>query len=360
MNNDVKLFSPGPTPIAQTPLKALSLPPLHHRSAEFTQILKDCMGLLKIFFDEEHLVVFPSTGSGGLEASIVNFLKADDTVICLDGGKFGQRWANILNAYNIPHHVHSFDWGESPNLNEVSKLLKTHQPKALYVQACETSTATMYEIKPLAQLIKDHSPHTLLIVDGVTAVGAYELSMKDNSIDVLITGSQKALGLPVGLSFLGFSEKAHKAAKESNLPKFYFDILKELKALKSGTTVFSSPTQTWRALHAELTHLKNTGLDTKFKICLNLQKIVFTWAKENNLQIFSKSPSPSVTALLLPDNMSASKIQKALITKGYYIAKGQGDYSDKLLRIGHMANISEAEMNEFLNILSETLKELGY
>ncbi len=360
MNTQIKLFSPGPTPIAQNPLEALSTPPLHHRSAEFTEILKETLSLLKVLFDEEHLVVFPSTGSGGLEASITNFLKKDDFAVCLDGGKFGERWSDILTAYGLKHEVHKFSWGETPNLDEVSALLKQHHPRALYMQACETSTGTMYDIKPIAKLIKENSPETLLVVDGVTAVGAYELSMKDNSIDVLITGSQKALGLPVGLSFLGFSKKAETAALESDIPKFYFDVIKELKALSKGTTVFSSPTQVWRALHAELKTLQGNSLSDKYKTCLTLQKTVHDWVQKNSdykLELFATNPSPSLTAILLPDHLSASKIQKSLIEKSYYIAKGQGDYSDKLLRIGHMANITKEEMDTFLSVLTETLKE---
>ncbi len=361
MNNRIKLFSPGPTPIAQTPLKALSAPPLHHRSAEFTEILKESLELLKIFFDEEHLAVFSSTGSGGLEASIVNFLKKDDFALCLDGGKFGERWSEVLTAYGLKHETHKFSWGETPNLKEIEILLKKHQPKALYMQACETSTGTSYDIKPIASLIKTHSPKTLLIVDGVTAVGAYPLPMKENSIDVLITGSQKALGLPVGLSFLGFSEKAKMSAEKSDIPKFYFDALKELKALSKGTTVFSSPTQIWRALHAELQTLDEDSLSRKHEACLSLQKTVHDWVLKNSkthqLELFSKNPSPSLTAILLPEHLSASSIQKDLIKKDYYIAKGQGEFSDRLLRIGHMANLTKSDMKIFLDVLAETLKE---
>ncbi len=364
MNHNIKLFSPGPAPIASIPLSVLSAPPLHHRSVEFSAILKETLELLKVFFDEEYLVIFPSTGSGGLEASVVNFLKKDDFVISLDGGKFGQRWSKLLHAYSIDHEVYKFPWGETPSPTHVRVLLKKHKPKAFFMQACETSTGTCFNVGEIAKLIKAHSPQTLLIVDGITAVGSYELSMKENSIDVLINGSQKALGLPTGLSFVGFSKKAKDLAHESNLPKFYFNILNELKALLKGTTVFSSPTQVWRALHLQLQSIKNTGLSLKYMNSLSLQKIILNWVLKNHeglkIKIFSKNPSPSLTAILLPDTLSASKIQKALLQQGYYIATGQDHYSDKLLRIGHMANLKESDMYDFLVVLEKTLKDQSH
>ncbi len=364
MNHNIKLFCPGPTPIAPIPLNALSAPPLHHRSAEFSALLKETLKLLKIFFDEEYLVIFPSTGSGGLEASVVNFLKKDDFVISLDGGKFGERWSKLLHTYNIKHEVYKFLWGETPDPAYVKMLLKKYKPKALFMQACETSTGTFFNVGQIAKLIKAYSPQTLLIVDGITAVGSYALSMKENSIDVLINGSQKALGLPTGLSFIGFSKKAKNSAHESNIPKFYFNILNELKALLKGTTVFSSPTQIWRALYLELKNIKNTGVALKYTNSLSLQKIILNWILKNHkdlkIKIFSKNPSPSLTAILLANTLSASKIQKALIQQGYYIAIGQDDYSDKLLRIGHMANLTESDMYDFLAVLEKTLKDQSH
>lgn len=354
----IKLFSPGPTPLSTESIKAISAPPIHHRSDDFKMIIKESMELLKNYFDEEHIAVFPSTGSGSLEASVVNFMKSSDSALCLDGGKFGARWADILKAYNIKHHVYKFNWGETPDLEKVEELLMTHKPQALCMQACETSTGTMYDVAAVSALIKKTSPETMLVVDGVTAVGAYKLSMTDSSIDVLIAGSQKALGLPVGLSFLGFSKKAQLAATKSDLPKYYFNALKEEAALKKGTTVFSSPTQVWSALHTELKKNQAKGIENKFEESKKLQELLHSWALDNSIELFSKNPSLSLTALKTPAGMSAGAIQKALNDKGYYIAKGQDEYADKIIRIGHMANISFDEMKTFLSVLKETLKEL--
>jgi aspartate aminotransferase-like enzyme len=360
LNTPAKLFSPGPTPLSQSVLEALSSAPLHHRSTEFKIILKESLKDLKLLFDEEHISVFTSTGTGALEASVVNFMSSKDTVLTVDGGKFGERWSEILSAYKIKHETYKIKWGTTPDLQELRSLLLKQKPSALCLQACETSTGTAYPINKISKLLKEASPKTLLIIDGVTAVGAYDLSMKENNIDVLISGSQKALGLPVGLSFMGFSTRAFEKAKTSDIPKYYFDVIKELKNLEKSTTWFSSPTQLWQGLHAELRELKSKGLQFKYDECLALQKILHNWAKENQLSLFSKSPSPSLTALVLPNNLSAAVVQKKMIEKGFYLATGQDDYKDKLLRIGHMANITPKEMKDFLEVLTATLKEMGH
>jgi aspartate aminotransferase-like enzyme len=352
-----KLFSPGPTPLSKETLEILSEPPIHHRSKAFKAVVQESMKLLKKIFDEEHIIAFPATGSGSLEASVVNFLNQNDHALYLDGGKFGARWGKIFEAYKISNTSVDFEWGSCPPEEKVNEALIKTKPQAVFMQACETSTGTAYDIESISKMIRSCCPESLLIVDGVTAVGAYEVSMKKLGVDVLITGSQKALGLPVGLSFMSFSDRAKQKSLNSDLPKFYFNALKELDALNKGTTVFSSPTQVWRALHLEL-----QKLDTKkkYELCEALKMKIHNWAKENNIELFSKRPSSSLTALLMPSDISAKKVQKLLLDKGYYVATGQDQYSDRLIRIGHMANLNEDEMGELLLALKNSLKELGH
>ena len=191
-------------------------------------------------------------------------------------------------------------------------------------------------------------------MDGITAVGAYPISMKENGIDVLISGSQKALGLPVGLSLIGFSERARTKALESGLPKFYFDVLTELKNLKAGTTTWSTPTQLWQGLLIELKRLSNTGaLKEKFELNLKAQNMILDWTKDSCFSLFSESPSPSLTALIAPEGLSTKVIQKRLIDQGYFVGAGQGDFTDKLIRIGHMANVDLDELKLLLGLLKE-------
>lgn len=360
MNSPIKLFSPGPTPLSESVLEALSAAPLHHRSIEFEKIVHESLNDLKLLFDEKHLAVFTSTGTGALEASVVNFLNSHDSALTIDGGKFGERWSEILSSYKIQHQTYKVSWGEAPETNKLKRLLSELKPTALCFQACETSTGTAFPLEQISQAVKETSPETMMIVDGVTAVGAYPLSMKKLGVDVLVTGSQKALGLPVGLSFIACSERAFKKAKASDLPKYYFNLLKEIEKQSKNTTWFSSPTQLWRALSVELKKLRGLGLEKKYLECKKVQGVVHDWVKENNLKLFSTHPSPSLTAVLLPEHINASDVQKKMTAKGFYLAIGQADFKEKLLRIGHMANISVPEMKNFLNELSICLKELGH
>ena len=354
--NTPKLFSPGPTPLSQDVLNELGRqPPLHHRSEVFKKVLKQAHALFSLLFDEEHSIAFASTGTGGLEASVVNFMDFKDHVLVLNAGKFGERWGNICKVYGISYQNFVTPWGQKPNLESLKKRIQTRPPSAFCIQACETSTGTVHDLKTIKEILPEDC---LLLVDGITAVGAYSLSMKENGIDVLISGSQKALGLPVGLSLLGFSERARKCAEESNLPKFYFDVLTELKNLKTGTTTWSAPTQLWQGLLKELKKLSEPGgLEKKYKLNLQAQNMILQWSKESCFSIFSENPSPSLTALLAPQGLSTKVIQNRLIDRGYFVSAGQGDFKEKLIRIGHMTNVDLEDLKVLLDLLKEISEE---
>ena len=351
MKTAAKLFSPGPTPLSQEVLDELGDLPLHHRSKAFKEILKKAYSLFPILFDEKHSVAFPSTGTGGLEASIVNFMDYKDHILALNAGKFGERWGKICKAYGLSYQSFVTPWGQKPHIENLKKTIQTQHPSAFCIQACETSTGTDYDLKTIKELLpKD----CLFIVDGITAVGAYPLSMKENGIDVLISGSQKALGLPVGLSLIGFSERAKKRAEKSSLPKFYFDVLRELKNLKSGTTTWSTPTQVWQALLIELEKLtKPKGLIQKYELNYRAQKMILEWIEDSCFELFSENPSLSLTALLAPQKLSAKAVQKRLLEKDYFVSTGQGDFTDKLIRIGHMANVDLEDLKILLDLLKK-------
>ncbi len=352
----ITLFSPGPVPMSEISLKIMGTPPIHHRSKSFAQSLKNAHCSLSGLLGTPHCLAFTSTGSGGLESSIVNTLSNTDKALCIEGGKFGERWKEILKAYGVKHDFISFKWGKTPPLDQIKEQLLTNKYKAVFIQACETSTGTRYSIKEISKLIKDFSPESLLVVDGITAVGAYPISVADDQIDVLITGSQKALSLATGMSFVGLSDKALKACERSNLPKYYFNYLEELKCLKNGTTRFSSPTQLWLCLEEELKSFNN--LEEKHNHTLRLQKMMIDWCRQEGLELFSSNPSPSLTAVYCPKDISLSDLRTEILNQGYFIAGGQGEYTNSLFRVGHMGHISLSLMEDFLKVFSKVLKKL--
>ena len=231
------LLTPGPVNLTSQTRRELSNPALHHRALEFERILKSVGKKLQDFFQtSQPVLILNSSGTGAMEAAITNTCSPGDSVLFLCAGKFGQRWRDMGKAYNL--HVNSLEapLGETIPIEKIRHFLqKKSKTRALFVQACETSTATNQPVKELGQLLRKY-PETLLIVDGITGLGAMELNMDKWGIDVLIGGSQKSFQLPAGLAFIALSAKAWKRQAKSQCPKYYFDLLREKQAMEKRQT----------------------------------------------------------------------------------------------------------------------------
>lgn len=332
----------------------------HHRTPEFKEVVETTLPLLQKLLDCKKAAAFASTGTGGLEAALVNFLSKGEKLLYLDAGKFGERWGQIGNCYSIETIPYKIPWGAQPDFTKLESLLKTHQPAAFGIQSCETSTGTEYPLKEISQLIHRVSPETLILVDGITATGALDIGIQSHGIDALVGGSQKALGLATGLSFLGISERAFEKACQTDTPRFYFDIRLELDSYKKGITRFSSPVQLWMTLQKQLEILFEEGLEKRLQRNIEIRDHILSWAKSHNLEPFSKSPSPSVTALLTPPSLPSNELISKVKEKGFLMANGQDGYKNKIFRIGHLGNVSLEEVTELLKAIEDSLKELGH
>lgn len=258
-----KLMTPGPVPVAEWVLKELAEPVLHHRTPEFSEILQRVFDNLKtIFCTKEPCLVLNSSGTGAMEAAMINTVKRGEDVLVIDSGKFGNRWYEMAQAHGYKCHHLVFEWGKPIDVSLVKKTLKTHpEIKAIFCQASETSTGSLLPVENLANLTKDTS--TLLIVDGITAVGCMPIPMDEWGIDILISGSQKALMLPTGLSFIAASQKAWTAI-ETVAPQqsYYWNLVEERKACLKSQTHFSSSVSLIRALDAVLLSISKQGLQS--------------------------------------------------------------------------------------------------
>ncbi len=362
LDDQYRLMAPGPVKISRQVREALALPMVHHRTPIFTKELKNCLSLLKNFFQtKQPVMMIPSTGSGGMEAAIVNTFSPGDSVAVVVSGKFGQRWADIARVYNLNVHAIDVSWGEAVDPDQVEKILSSHpEIKGVLTQACETSTATWHPIKELAS-IANSKKNTLFIVDGITAVGCAPLPFDQWGIDVLVAGSQKALALPTGLSFVCLSERAWKAHAQSKCPKYYFNLLKERQANEKGQTFFSSAVSHIRALSIFLNHVEKSGLEALIRRTGNLSQCTRKAAEDLGLEIFSKSPSPSVTALRVPQNIDGTKLRLHMETQyNVTVMGGQDHLKGKILRIGHMGDISNNDQLATLEALALSLKEIGH
>lgn len=347
------LFSPGPTLVSPQTLQVLSQPTGHHRTSEFKAEFRLTLELLKrLFQTQQHVFCLTCSGTGAMEASVVNFLDPKEKVLFYNAGKFGERWGQLAQCYGLQTTEFRQDWGQAFDLETFEEHLRTQPYSAFFIQACETSTATAQPMAEISKSLKKLQPDCLLIVDGITAVGAYDLPMDKLGIDVLVSGSQKALGLPTGLAFLGVSERALNKMQTVTQPRFYFDLRKEKQANDHDTTNFSTPVAQILALKFKLDFIFSKGLKNYFTKIQLLQQSTLSFLKDFGCLIYSSNPSPSLTAFYLPERHNTDEFQKNLKADGLYFAGGQDELKGQVLRWGHMGDISIADQGAAYKIFA--------
>ena len=353
------MLTPGPVPAPSAVLKKLAEPFIHHRSSLFISIFKETRLLLKkVFHTRQDVLILNSSGTGAMSAALLNTLSAKDTVLVLSAGKFGERWIEMAKAYNLKVLTVQAPYGQAISVQQVKKILSQNQSiRAVLVQASETSTGVLHPVRELALLVKKrHS--TVFIVDAISALGAVDIYMDKWGIDVLIGGSQKFFCLPAGLSFIALSPKAWRFREKARLPLYYFDLKKERVAQEKGQTVFSTNVSAIRALHLFLTPLKKTdGLHKKRLKIKHLSQITQQFCQKEGLKIFGSPASPALTCIALPKHIDGVKLknrmeQKHRITLG----GGQGKLKGRIIRVGHLGDISLKDLKRSLKCLLKEIK----
>lgn len=358
--SDYSLLAPGPVNIHPLVRNCLAEPMIHHRTPEFDKILaRVLVGLKNIFQTEQAVYLHTSTGSGGMESLLVNVLSKGDKVLAIVSGKFGERWAEMAQYFGAEVTVLTVPWGEAVDIKAVeAHLQRNPETRAVLCQACETSTAVAHPIEDLGRIVSGY-PQTLLLVDGITALGAYPLPMDKWHIDGIVAGSQKAFMLPTGLSFVAFSKKAQSFIETADFPRFYFDIRKEIKANKNGETFFSSNVALTKALDVVLKLIEEKSLDKHFEQIRRRAEFTRTYAQKLGFTLYAQSPSDSVTALVVPPTIDGQKLRLHLEQKyNITIMGGQDQAKGKIIRIGHMGYIQDHEMHRLIEKLGQSLEDL--
>ncbi len=354
------LLAPGPVQLHPEVQKILSLPMIHHRTPEFDQILKSVLADLKtLFVTNEKVFILTSTGSGGMEALLINVIKPQSKVLAIISGKFGERWAEMAEVFGAKVHKLNVPWGSAVNPNDVKKFLDENpDTEIVMTQACETSTASVHPIQELANIVA--KTKALFLVDAITALGAMPLPMDQWQIDGLVAGSQKAIMLPTGLSLISFSQKAWQVIKANPTPRYYFDVRRELVANDKGETFFSSNVTLIRALAFVLKDIKTQGLEGLYKTIKRRADYTRTMTKTLNLEVYSKAPSDSVTALTLPTGFDGAKFREHL-EKAYNVTVmgGQDQLKGKIIRLGHMGYITDQDLHQTTERLAAGLNDFG-
>ena len=356
------LLAPGPTPVPPEALLAMAMPIIHHRAPDFLPVLDSAKkGLQWLYQTKNDVLILCSTGTGGMVGSVNNFLNPGDEVVVVNGGKFGERWTKICQAYGMKVNELVVEWGRAVKPEQVEEALKKNPKiKAVFVQYTETSTGVNHDIKALAGIVK--KTDALFVVDAISALVAHDIRTDEWGIDVVIGGSQKGIMLPPGLAFVSVSDKAWKMADAAKTPKFYFNFKKERDNLAKNQTTWTSPVSLIIGLNAAVKMLQDEGLENVFKRHERLAKATRAAAAALNLALFPKeNPSLSLTAIEAPAGVDGQAIYKDLRVKyGITGAGGQDKLKGKIFRIAHLGYADTFDVITAVAGIEMVLKGLGH
>lgn len=365
MDDKLMLMIPGPTPVPEAALLALAKHPIGHRTSEFSNLMGEVTANLKwLHQTESDVLMLTTSGTGAVEAGMINFLSPGDRVLVGCNGKFGDRWAEVAEAYNLQVEKITAEWGQPLNPDLFAEKLQSDtekQIKAVIITHSETSTGVLNDLETINRHVKEHG-EALIIVDTVTSLGAVNIPMDTWGLDVVASGSQKGYMIPPGLGFVAISPKAWSAYKTAKLPKYYLDLAKYRKATAKNTTPFTPPVNLIVALHTTLGMMKREGLEAMFARHQRLMNATREGIKGLNLPLFAADScaSPAITAVA-PERVEAEQI-RAILKKKFDIALagGQDHLKGKIFRIGHLGFVSDRDILSAIASMEVALRELGY
>jgi len=355
------LLSPGPTPVPVEALSAASEPIIHHRTPEFSDIFMEVSeGLKYVFQTEQDVFVLTSSGTGAMESAVVNTLGPGDKTVSLNGGKFGERWGKICRAYGVEVKEIVLEWGDPFSKEQLAEELKANpETKAVFAALSETSSGTIYDIQGYGEVLAQSE--ALLVVDGISGLGATPCPMDEWKVDVMVAGSQKSFMIPPGLAYISFSPKAWNYVEKSTLPKFYFDAKASKKSLGKRTTPYTPAVSLIIQQKKSLDIIKSMGLEKLFEHHRILGDATRAAVKALGLELLSKSPGNILTAVKVPAGIDGLQLVKTMQGKyKAYIAGGQDPYKGKIFRIAHLGYMGGFDVITALSALEMTLSELGY
>ena len=355
------LLSPGPTPIPDKVLSVAAEPIIHHRTPEFSAIFMQVTeGIQKVFETKEDVYVLTSSGTGAMETAVVNTLSAGDKVLTINGGKFGERWGNICKAYGVNYKDIILEWGKDFTKEQLAAELKADPSiKAVFSSLSETSSGAVYDIKGFGEVVA--KTDAILVVDGISGLGATPCPMDEWQVDVIVTGAQKSFMIPPGLAYISFSKKAWKLVEKSTLPKFYFDAKKCRKNLEKKTTPWTPAVSLIMQQQKALDIINGMGLPKLFEHHKILGDATRAGIKAIGLELLAEKPGNILTAVKVPDGVDGVKLVKTMQSKYMaYIAGAQDPQKGKFFRIAHLGYMGGFDVITALSALEMTLMDLGY
>jgi len=356
-----RLFTPGPTPVPEETLLELAKPVGYHRSAEAKAILAEVTDDLKYVFQTANPVVtLTSSGTGGMEAAVGSTLAVGEKAIVLSAGRWGERWKGLLKAYHANGVMVEVPYGQAVTPEMLSNALAEHpDAKVVFATLSETSTGIGHDIEAFGKLVAN-SP-ALLIVDGISGIGAMECRCDAWSVDVMVSGSQKALMMPPGLAFVSVSPKA-KAKIDATPPRgFYFDLRRALAKLAESDTPFTPANTLIKAQRVSLKRIRAEGIENLWARHAKVATACRAAVAALGLELFAERPNNGVTVITVPAGLDGSGILKAMEKKhGFKLADGQDNMKGQIWRLSHMGYVDAFDVLGALAALELTLAEAGF
>ena len=359
-----RLFTPGPTPLHPSVQEAMARPIPHHRTDEFRKVFAESITGLKAFLKtSEDVLILACSGTGGMEAALVNVLSPGDTMLALVAGSFGERWSALGKAHGMNVKELRAKWGEAVAPAEVARALDADPGiRAVFVQLNESSTGAAHDVQALARLIRDRKD-TLLVVDAISGAGALPLETEAWGVDVAVVGSQKALALPPGLAFLSVSARAWTRIESARAARFYFDLRRERKAQAGGESAFTPAISNVVALRAGLAAVEAMGgVDALVHNAETLAAATRKAAQALGLPLVApRDHGDALTALYPPPGIESGAIVKGLKSEfGSTVAGGQGELKGKILRIAHLGYYDATDLLGLIATLEIVLRRIGH
>ncbi len=356
-----RLLTPGPTPVPEETLLELAQPVIHHRTAEFRQILAEVLdGLKYVFQTQNDVIPLTCSGTGAMEAALVNAVPRGAKALCLHAGRFGERWHNLWQAFGVESIPITAPLGQAVTPEQLAQALRAHPDAvAVSVVQSETSTGAKHDIAAMGKLVA--ATAAVFIVDSISAAGAMECRTDAWHIDLLATGSQKALMLPPGLAFLTVSKKAWERIDSHKPATFYFDLKKYRAKLKDPDTPFTPAHTLLRALRVSLQRIRKEGIENSWARHARMAAAARAGFEALGLELFARPPAEGLTVVKVPAGIDGSVLLKKLETQyGLKLAGGQEPLKGQIFRLAHMGHMDYFDVLAALAGVELVLREMGY
>jgi aspartate aminotransferase-like enzyme len=353
-----RVRAPGPTPLPDSSRRAMAQKPGYHRTEQFSAVLEDVVGKLRRMLDVDWPILpMAASGTGAMEAAVLNAVPSGETALVIEAGKFGSRWRRMLESVGAEVVSVEVEWGSAVEPEKVFSKLRTHDVEAVFATAVETSTLTRHPMETIGNHLADRPE--LFVVDAISVAGAEPFWPGEYSMDFVVLGAQKGLMGPPGLSFLAVSPDAEKRSRDVRSPTTYFDVPTAIdRQREDWQTPWTPPMQLLRAQQSSLERYFREGQEAVFERHRRLAELCRERVQELGLELFSEKPAVAGTAVVVPGELDGTALQEHIYESyNCYIPGGQKQYAGELLRIGHLGHVDRADLIGTLDVLEQALDD---